>query len=634
MAATNTILGSVNLQSKDHEELLNTIDGLRSLGISRYVDLPQIIVCGDQSSGKSSVLEAISGVQFPVKDTLCTRVATELILRRSPVIGGSISIVPSSDRVEEEMTRLQQWKATECSLGDLPAVLEEAMVAMDIDGSLKNFGRDVLRVEVSGPDQPHLTLVDLPGLFHAGTKEQSELEADMVKELVISYMKNPRSIVLAVISASNDINNQIVLSHTQKIDPKGMRTLGIITKPDCLPVGSASEEKYYKLAGNQDVVFQLGWHVLKNRDYAHRHSSAKARDKAEEEFFSQGLWTSMSKAKLGVASLKPRLSAVLREQILTHLPSLIADVRVGIAESRAALGKLGDSRVSTREQRSYLLHLSERFTSIMKDAVNGRYEDPFFAVADTQSKFARRLRARVQNFLTDFRDEVRLGGCYKPAGDEASYIDHVRQLMLYNRGRELSGTFNPQIIGELFHEQSKPWKEIAIQFAELLFSAVAQAVTILLKYLTDETTFSKLMRHLINPAINDIKGKLDQMLRTILARFQYGHPITYNHYLIENVQKARERRLAKQLESKIKHYFHRETINNKITIEARTEINVNEMASKLARTSEVDMEKFAAMEAIDMTDAYYKVSETFVSDSPYSHPNLSLSIRSRGASVS
>ena len=75
---------SVSLQSKDHRDLLDIIDKLRSQGISRYVDIPQIIICGDQSSGKSSALEAISGVAFPTKDNLCTCFATELILRRIP----------------------------------------------------------------------------------------------------------------------------------------------------------------------------------------------------------------------------------------------------------------------------------------------------------------------------------------------------------------------------------------------------------------------------------------------------------------------------------------------------------------------------------------------------------------------
>ena len=53
-------------------ELLNSVDSLRSQGISHYVSLPQIIVCEDQSSSKSSVLEAICGVSFPIRSSLCT----------------------------------------------------------------------------------------------------------------------------------------------------------------------------------------------------------------------------------------------------------------------------------------------------------------------------------------------------------------------------------------------------------------------------------------------------------------------------------------------------------------------------------------------------------------------------------
>ncbi|QSS63441.1 hypothetical protein I7I51_00499 [Histoplasma capsulatum] len=62
-----------NLQSSDELDLVDAIDKLRSQGISHYVSLPQLIVCGDQSSGKSSVLDAISGIPFPTKDNLCTR---------------------------------------------------------------------------------------------------------------------------------------------------------------------------------------------------------------------------------------------------------------------------------------------------------------------------------------------------------------------------------------------------------------------------------------------------------------------------------------------------------------------------------------------------------------------------------
>ena len=69
------------LYSEDQLDLLDSVDCLRSQGISHYVSLPQIIIYGDQSSGKSSMLEAISGISFPVKSNLSTRFPTELVLR-------------------------------------------------------------------------------------------------------------------------------------------------------------------------------------------------------------------------------------------------------------------------------------------------------------------------------------------------------------------------------------------------------------------------------------------------------------------------------------------------------------------------------------------------------------------------
>ena len=177
-----------SLLAEDYRGVLDTIDSLRSKGISKYIDLPQIIVCGDQSSGKSSVLEAISGLSFPTKDALCTRFATELVLRRSSETTAKFSIIPGSDRSESEKESLSSFSCTTSNLV-LGRVVKDAQELMGLNGTNKVFGTDILRVEVSSPSQPHLTLVDLPGLFLAGNKDQSLEDSKLVESLVLRYME-------------------------------------------------------------------------------------------------------------------------------------------------------------------------------------------------------------------------------------------------------------------------------------------------------------------------------------------------------------------------------------------------------------------------------------------------------------
>jgi len=109
------------------------------------------------------------------------------------------------------------------------------------------------------------TLVDLPGLIHATNKAQTETDKELILNLVKEYMKNPRTIILAVVSAKNDYANQIILDHCRKIDEQGRRTLGIITKPDFLREGTDNELTWIKLAQNKDIYLERGWHMLKNR---------------------------------------------------------------------------------------------------------------------------------------------------------------------------------------------------------------------------------------------------------------------------------------------------------------------------------------------------------------------------------
>lgn len=121
-------------------------------------------------------------------------------------------------------TELNNFKPSTCDLNKFDVIIKEASAAMGIGSSTtSNFAQDTLRVEISGPTQPHLTLVDLPGLFHSQNKDQSTADKEAVYAMVGSYVAKSRSIILAVATAKNDLNNQTVLDFVRKYDPEGLR---------------------------------------------------------------------------------------------------------------------------------------------------------------------------------------------------------------------------------------------------------------------------------------------------------------------------------------------------------------------------------------------------------------------------
>jgi hypothetical protein len=104
--------------TEDHEKKvrpwLDLIDTLRAQGVHQDVPLPQIAVMGDQSSGKSSVLEALSGVPFPRGTGLVTRCPTQLIMKKTPA--GTEWCATATVRCHYSSFKLKKLKIKLCSL--------------------------------------------------------------------------------------------------------------------------------------------------------------------------------------------------------------------------------------------------------------------------------------------------------------------------------------------------------------------------------------------------------------------------------------------------------------------------------------------------------------------------------------
>ena len=603
----------------EHQLLLDTIDKLRAFGLSRYVDIPEIIVCGEQSSGKSATMEALSGFAFPTKDNFCTRFATEVVLRRHIEEKIKISITPSPEASKDHRSVLENFRVSVTAVDqDLGSIIDQAKTTMGISDS-KVFSTDILRIEITGPSQPHLTLVDLPGIFRAGNREQSLQDSHTVRKLVRSYMEKPRSIILTVVSAKSDFNLQEATELARELDPQGSRTLGLITKPDTLDPGSNSESAFVNLACNKDVEFRLGWHVVRNRSYEARNTSLAERHEAETSFFRTGIWTNVDPKIVGVDNLRQRLSDVLRNQIIQELPGLLGDIQARMKDCSQRLEELGDPRDSIVEQRRYLLRISQDFVSLVSASISGLYNDEYFGDPLTNEGQERRLRAVIQNSLTEFERRIRLEGRTLEILEEVNskkklesnqisrkdYLEIVRNVMKHSRGCELPGTFNPLIIGHLFKEQCRPWNDLVLKLESDILLAVYRSMESVIEHLAPGESVESLKK-LVRRNLKRLKDGLQAKVAELSHAYCYVHPITYNHYLTEQVQDMQERRRKKILEDKLKRAFNISRLKRSVVIDGS--FNFVSILENLTENHEADMDKHSASMAADYMQAYYKVT--------------------------
>ncbi|RTE80398.1 hypothetical protein BHE90_005094 [Fusarium euwallaceae] len=644
--------GLSGLCSKEKLQLLDTVDSLRSHGISHYISLPQIIVCGDQSSGKSSVLEAISGVSFPVRSNVCTRFPTELVLRKTAHTGVNVRIVPHHSRPESERKTLASFHETLDAFDDLPELIERAKAAMGITTLGKAFSNDLLRIEISGPDRPHLTIVDLPGLIHAETKTQSKSDVEMIKKVVRGYMKEPRSVILAVVSAKNDYANQIVLQLAQRADPKRNRTLGVITKPDTLHPGSESEQSFINLANNKDVEFRLGWHVLRNRDSEKDSWGQEERNAMERDFFSTGDWASLNTSHWGIDTLRNRLSKLLVRQIASEIPHLINEISAKAELRQTQLDKLGQPRATIGEQRTYLIQIGQDFQAIVRAATEGNYTNPFFEDAMSEEGYQKRFRAVIQNLGQDFSKELDKKGKLIQIGEEPmeepmegpeeepadepadepaeepakesddagrtmtrqAYLDKIVKLMKRSRGRELPGMFNPLIVADLFREQSSPWGDLVRTHVKNVWDRACEFLRHVVTHTANLNTADTLQEFVLMPKLDKIFKGLSEKVEVLLNQHQEGHPITYNDSFIDTLQQIRMERRTAEIFDKLKAKFGGVEILTSNTINY-SRFNLKDVAKSLASPPKSDMNYFAAEEVLDALESYYKVAmKRFIDD--------------------
>lgn len=184
------------------------------------------------------------------------------------------------------------------------------------------FSNDVLRLEISGPEQEHLSVIDVPGIFKSTTEGlTTKADIQLVRSMVKGYMDNPRSVMLAVIPANVDVATQEILELAAEADPHQDRTLGVLTKPDLVDGGA--ESRVLDLLDGRTRAMKLGWHMIRNPGQLELSDKQLDRDALETDFFrSRVPWNSIDKEKVGINALRDRLKEVLSQLVKREFPKV------------------------------------------------------------------------------------------------------------------------------------------------------------------------------------------------------------------------------------------------------------------------------------------------------------------------
>nr|XP_020140284.1 interferon-induced GTP-binding protein Mx1 [Microcebus murinus] len=327
---------------------IDLIDSLRALGVEQDLALPAIAVIGDQSSGKSSVLEALSGVALPRGTGIVTR--CPLVLKLKKLVN------------EDGWRGKVSYQDFEMEISDASEVEKEVSKAQNvIAGEGMGISHELISLEISSPHVPDLTLIDLPGITRVAVGNQPADIGRQIKVLIKKYINKQETINLVVVPSNVDIATTEALSMAQEVDPEGDRTIGILTKPDLVDRGT--EDKVVDVVRNLVCHLKKGYMIVKCRgqqDIQDRLSLAEALQR-EKAFFEDHPYFRylLEEGRATVPCLAERLTTELITHISKSLPLLENQIKESHQKITEELQKYGvDIPEDENEKMFFLIDVS------------------------------------------------------------------------------------------------------------------------------------------------------------------------------------------------------------------------------------------------------------------------------------
>ncbi|KAG1851703.1 P-loop containing nucleoside triphosphate hydrolase protein [Suillus subluteus] len=426
----------VDISSSDYarrrKELMEMMVDLRSMGADALIALPSVVVIGGQSAGKSSLVEAVSGINVPRDSGTCTRCPMECNMS-SHATSWSCTITL---RIGFDSNGLDLQKPTNVRFGpkitdrsEFEVWLRRAQAAIlnpnvpsstfhtktieelrNIKNTLK-FSRNVVCVSIEDPDATDLSFYDLPGLIQ---NEEAEIVA-LVKCLAEHYVKKKNTIILTTIPMSDDMENQQSMSLARAADPTGWRTIGVLTKPDTLGTGAINQRRKWVeiIEGHsEEHTLRHGFYCVRlpdDAERAQRLSRAESQRRAAEYFDTTSPWKDViDRRRFGIPGFVSDISRLLIRLIEEALPRLREDVDALLAKCTKDFDELPPPLEN--DPQIEVLGRVNAFCDDFKSFANGSHED---------KRLAQRNRALYAIFKRDIRGTA---PDFRPFNEPEGYV--------------------------------------------------------------------------------------------------------------------------------------------------------------------------------------------------------------------
>ncbi|CDP19972.1 unnamed protein product [Coffea canephora] len=358
--------------------LLDCVDRLRSLKVMQEgIQLPTIVVVGDQSSGKSSVLESLAGISLPRGQGICTRVPLVMRLQSHPSPQPELSLEFNGRVVSTDEEHIAE------AISD---------ATDEIAGRSKGISNVPLTLTVKKDGVPDLTMVDLPGITRVPVHGQPEDIYEQISAIIMEYIKPEESIILNVLSASVDFSTCESIRMSQKVDKTGERTLAVVTKADKAPEGLMEK------VTADDVNIGLGYVCVRNRIGDESYEEARAEEAML--FQTHPLLSKINKSIVGIPVLAQKLVQIQATIISKCLPDIVRKINDKLAASVAELNKLPQKLNSVPEAvTAFMRIISSAKESLRKILIRGEFDE----YPDEKEMHC---TARLATMLSKYSDEL------------------------------------------------------------------------------------------------------------------------------------------------------------------------------------------------------------------------------------